>query len=121
VGGDVTVKAREAGRVERLGGIGETVSKQLEELTGMESRCVVLGHLLRGGSPTAIDRNLGVTFGAGAVSGLAKGMNGVMVAIRPPKLLYVPLKEAIATLRYVPLDSEGILVCRALDVSLGDE
>src|SRR5206468_792704 len=66
VGGDVTVKAREAGRVERLGGVGETVSKQLEALTGMESRSVVLGHLLRGGSPTAIDRNLGVTFGAGA-------------------------------------------------------
>jgi ATP-dependent phosphofructokinase / diphosphate-dependent phosphofructokinase len=121
VGGDVMVKAREAGRVERLGGVGEAVGKQLEELTGMESRCVVLGHLLRGGSPTAIDRNLGVTFGAGAVSGLANGMNGVMVAIRPPQLLYVPLKEAIAKLKYVPLDSEGILVCRALDVSLGDE
>jgi 6-phosphofructokinase len=51
-GGEVIVKAREAGRAELPGGIGETVAKQLEELIGKESRTVVLGHLLRGGSPT---------------------------------------------------------------------
>jgi 6-phosphofructokinase 1 len=120
-GGGVTVKAREEGRVERLGGIGETVAKQLQELTGKEARTVVLGHLLRGGSPTAFDRNLGVTFGAGAVHGLARGLNGMMVAIWPPRLEFVPLKEAVAELKSVPLDSEGVVVCRALDISLGDE
>jgi 6-phosphofructokinase 1 len=121
VGGDVIVKAREEGRVERLGGIGETVAKQLQELTGKESRSVVLGHLLRGGSPTALDRNLGVTFGAGAVNGLSRGLNGVMVAIQPPRLEFVPLEEAVAKLKSVPLDGEGVLVCRALDISLGDQ
>src|SRR5215469_2363816 len=120
-GGDVTVKSREAGRVERLGGIGETVAKQLQELTGKEARAVVLGHLLRGGAPTALDRNLGVTFGAGAVHGLARGLNGVMVAIRPPRIEFVPLEEAVAKLKSVPLDSEGVLVCRALDIALGDQ
>ncbi|HKF47917.1 MAG TPA: ATP-dependent 6-phosphofructokinase [Terracidiphilus sp.] len=120
-GGDVTVKAREAGRLERLGGIGETVAAKLQELTGKESRTVVLGHLLRGGAPTALDRNLGVTFGAGAVHGLARGLNGVMVAIRPPRIEFVPLEEAVAKLKSVPLDSEGVLVCRALDIALGDQ
>ena len=120
-GGGVTVKSREIGKAERLGGIGETVTEQLQELTGKESRSVVLGHLLRGGSPTALDRNLGVTFGAGAVYGLSKGMNGVMVALQPPRLAFVPLDEAVAKLRLVPPDSEGVVVARALDISFGDQ
>jgi 6-phosphofructokinase 1 len=120
-GGEMTVKSREIGRVERLGGIGERVAAQLQELTGKESRAVVLGHLLRGGSPNALDRNLGVTFGAGAVDGLSKGKNGVMVAIWPPRLEFVPLEEAVAKLKYVPLDSQGVVVGRALDISFGDE
>jgi len=121
IDGEVTVKAREMGRLERLGGIGEAVAKQLQELTGKETRSVVLGHLLRGGSPTALDRTLGLSFGAGAVYGLSKGLSGVMVALQPPRLEFVPLKEAVAKLKSVPLDSEGVLVCRALDISLGDQ
>jgi len=121
IGGEVIVKSREIGRVERLGGIGESVAAQLQELTGKESRTVVLGHLLRGGSPNALDRNLGVTFGAGAVDGLSKGMNGVMVAIWPPRLEFVPLEQAIAKLKHVPLDGQGVVVGRALDISFGDE
>jgi ATP-dependent phosphofructokinase / diphosphate-dependent phosphofructokinase len=121
VDGEVTVKSREPGRVERLGGVGERVATQLQELTGKESRSVVLGHLLRGGSPIALDRNLGVTFGAGAVQGLSKGLNGVMVAIWPPRLEFVPLKDAIAKLKYVPVDSEGVVTGRALNVNFGDQ
>jgi len=121
IGGDVTVKSREPGRAERLGGIGEAVAAELQKLTGKESRNIVLGHLLRGGSPTAMDRNLGVTFGAGAVYALSRGMNGVMVALKPPRLDFVPLQEAVAKLRLVPLDGEGVLVARTLDISLGDE
>jgi 6-phosphofructokinase 1 len=120
IGGDVTVKSREIGRVERLGGVGETITTQLQELTHKESRCVVLGHLLRGGSPTALDRNLGVTFGAGAVYALSKGLNGVMVALKPPRLEFVPILEAIAKLKLVPSDGEGVLVARVLDMSFGD-
>ena len=120
LGGGVTVKSREVGRVERLGGIGETVAAQLQELTGQESRSLVLGHLLRGGSPTAMDRNLGVAFGAGAVQALAQGLTGVMVALKPPKLEFVPLEEAVAKLRLVPPDSEFIVTARALDVCFGD-
>ena len=120
VGGDVTVRSREAGRADRLGGIGEVVTTQLQELTGKESRCVVLGHLLRGGSPTALDRILGLTFGGGAIYALEKGMNGVMVALKPPIIDFVPIEEAVAKLKLVPLDSEYVLVARALDICFGD-
>jgi len=119
-GGDVMVKSREAGRVERLGGIGEAVAQELQERTGREARAVVLGHLLRGGSPTAMDRLLGLSFGAGAVYALNKGMNGVMVALNSPRLDFVPLEDAVRGLKLVPPDGELVLVARALDVSFGD-
>lgn len=120
LGGDVTVKSREPGRVERLGGIGETIAGQLQQLTGKEARAVVLGHLLRGGSPNAQDRILGLGFGAGAVFALNQGMDGVMVALKPPKLAFVPLADAVSQLKLVPLDGEGVLVSRALGISFGD-
>jgi len=119
-GGAVTVKAREAGRAERLGGVGERVAEHLQHLTGMESRAVVLGHLLRGGSPTAMDRNLGLMFGAAAVRALAEGENGIMVAINPPKIDYVPLQQAVATMKTVPVDSNGVVTARALEICFGD-
>ena len=120
VGGDVTARSHEVGRADRVGGIGETVAAELQNLTGKECRCVVLGHLLRGGSPTAIDRILGLTFGAAAVYALSKGMDGVMVAVNPPRIDFVPIQEAIAKLKLVPPDSEFVLVSRALDITFGD-
>ena len=120
-GGEVIVKSREAGRAERLGGIAEIVAAQLQEQTGKESRSLVLGHLLRGGSPTAMDRNLGVTFGAGAVYALSEGMNGVMVAVKPPRLEFVPLQEAIAKLKLVSPENEFFLAARILDICFGDQ
>ena len=121
VGGDVTLRShRQPGCNERLGGIGETVTEQLQNLTGKESRCVVLGHLLRGGSPTAIDRILGLTFGAAAIDALSKGMDGVMVAINPPNIDFVPLEQAIAKLKLVPTDNECLVTSRALNICFGD-
>jgi len=120
VGGGVTVKGREPGRVERLGGIGERVAEELQRLTGREARAVVLGHLLRGGSPNAQDRIFGLGFGAGAVYALNHGMDGVMVALNPPKLDFVPLEDAVKQLRLVPMDCEAMLVARALNICFGD-
>jgi 6-phosphofructokinase 1 len=119
-GAPVLVAAARPGRVERLGGIGEIVAGQLQELTGKESRVVVLGHLLRGGSPTALDRLLGLTFGAAAVRALAEGQTGVMVALNPPRIEYVPLAQAVARLRHVPTDGNAVVTARALDIALGD-
>ena len=120
VGGSAVVKSREAGRAELLGGVGERVATQLQELTGRESRAVVLGHLLRGGSPTALDRILGLAFGTAAVRALAEGQNGVMIAVNPPRIEYVPLALAIARMKAVPLDGEGVLTARSLGIALGD-
>lgn len=120
VGGGETLKARERGCADRLGGIGETVTAQLQELTARESRCVVLGHLLRGGSPTAIDRILGLTFGAAAINALSNGMEGVMVALNPPRVDCVPLEKAIAELKLVPGDNEFVITSRALNICFGD-
>ncbi len=118
-GGEVTVKAREAGKSERLGGVGENVARQLQEIMGVETRSVVLGHLLRGGSPIAIDRLLGLSFGAAAVKAAADGMDAVMVALQGARIVYVPLEQAIARMKKVPVDGMVIKVARALGISLG--
>jgi ATP-dependent phosphofructokinase / diphosphate-dependent phosphofructokinase len=105
---------------ERLGGIGNRVAAELEHLTGKEARTVVLGHLLRGGTPTSLDRLLGTRFGAAAVRGLEEGHRGVMVALDPPHVNFVPLVSAINKLRYVPVDCDTIVTARDLGISFGD-
>jgi len=119
-GGTVSVASREVGRAERLGGVGEKVAAELEELTGKETRLVVLGHLLRGGSPTRFDRLIAQRFGAAAVRALDEGQRGVMVALNPPTVKYVPLEEATRRMKTVPLDSDVILTARDLGICFGD-
>ena len=119
VAGEVTVKTREAGRAERLGGVGESVAHQLQELAGVETRAVVLGHLLRGGSPIAIDRLLGLSFGAAAVKAAADGKDAVMVALQGARIVCVPLEQAISRMKRVPVDGMAVKVARALGISLG--
>ena len=72
-GGERSVIGKSIGQAERLGGIGARVASELERLTGKEARTMVLGHLLRGGTPTSLDRLLGLRFGAAAVRGLEIG------------------------------------------------
>jgi 6-phosphofructokinase len=105
---------------ERLGGIGHVVARQLTELTGREARTVVLGHLLRGGTPTAHDRLLGTRFGAAAVRALEEGFDGVMVALNEPVVEYVPLIDAIGSMRTVPLDCDTVLAARDIGICFGD-
>jgi len=119
-GGELSVLGRSVGQAEKLGGIGAHVAAGLEELTGKEARTVVLGHLLRGGSPTAFDRLLGLRFGAAAVRGLAAGHDGVMVSLNPPNVDYVPLAEATRRMKSVPLDCDSILTARDLGITFGD-
>jgi 6-phosphofructokinase 1 len=119
-GGSRIVLEKEAGRAERLGGVGEKVTRELQAMLQRESRCVVLGHLLRGGSPTTFDRLLSLRFGAAAVRALSEGRSGVMVALDPPTVRYVPLEEATRRMKTVPLDSDTILTARELGISFGD-
>jgi 6-phosphofructokinase 1 len=114
------VLEREAGKAERLGGVGEKVEHELAALTGKETRLVVLGHLLRGGTPTRFDRLIALRFGAAAVRALAEGQNGVMVALDPPTVKYVPLAAATHRMKSVPLDGDTVLTARDLGICLGD-
>ncbi|MDQ3544751.1 MAG: 6-phosphofructokinase, partial [Actinomycetota bacterium] len=120
VGKDVSVLGKSVGQAEKLGGIGAQVAIGLEALTGKESRTVVLGHLLRGGSPTAFDRLLGLRFGAAAVRGLVAGHDGVMVSLNPPTVDYVPLADATRRMKSVPLGCDSILTARDLGINFGD-
>jgi ATP-dependent phosphofructokinase / diphosphate-dependent phosphofructokinase len=120
IGGDVSVLSKEIGRAERLGGVGEKVAAELQALTGREARVVVLGHLLRGGSPTSADRLIALRFGTAAIRALEQGMEGVMVAIDPPDVLYVPLQEATSRMKSVPLGCDTMLAGRDLGISFGD-
>jgi 6-phosphofructokinase 1 len=119
-GGTQTVLVeKEVGKVERLGGVGALVTEQLQRLTGKEARCVVLGHLLRGGSPTSQDRLLALRFGAAAVRALVAGKFGKMVALDPPDVRYVPLAEATRRMKLVPLDGDLVATARDLGICLG--
>lgn len=110
----------EAGHAERLGGMGEIVAKGLQELTGKQCRSLVLGHLLRGGTPTPEDRLLSLRFGAAAVRALDEGASGVMVALDPPTVRYVPMEEVAGRMKLVPPTCDTILTARDLGISFGD-
>lgn len=87
----------------RLGGVGYFLGREIEERTGLETRVVVLGHLQRGGSPTAFDRILATKFGLAAIDLVAEGKFGQMVALRGNEIVSVPLKEAVGNLKTVDL------------------
>ena len=120
-GGSHSVLGKAVGQAEQLGGVGALVAAELGRLTGKETRSLVLGHLLRGGTPTAFDRLLGLRFGAAAVRGLEDGHRGVMVALDPPDVNYVPLSMATKRMKNVPLDCDTIQSGRDLGISFGDE
>lgn len=110
----------EIGHAERLGGMGEHVAKALQERTGKDARVVVLGHLLRGGSPTSFDRLAALRFGAAAVRALDEGQSGVMVALAFPNVVYVALEEVAGRMKGVPLDCDTLQTGRDLGICFGD-
>jgi phosphofructokinase-like protein len=86
----------------RLGGIGAQLASLIEERTGREARAVVLGHIQRGGTPSAFDRVLATRFGLAAIDAVHDGRSGVMVALRGTDIIPVPLSAATAQLKLVP-------------------
>jgi 6-phosphofructokinase 1 len=118
-GGGRTIKGKSVGQAERLGGVGERVARELEARLGHEARFVVLGHLLRGGSPTSFDRLLSLRFGAAAVRALAAGHEDVMVALDPPTVRLVPLAEVSGRMKAVPLDCDSMHTAQDLGIAMG--
>lgn len=106
--------------IERSGQVAQAVALKLQRLTDQATYPLVLGSLVKGGPPTAVDRQLGLGYGAGAVRALSEDKTGVMVAFQPPDILFVPLAEAINKVRTVPADSVFIQIARSLGIILGN-
>jgi len=121
-GGDVVVRQRveESFDPVRLGGIGQVVAGQIEAITGKETRVTVLGHLQRGGSPTAYDRILATRYGTAAVNYLLEGRFGQMVCLKGIEIDTVPLEKAVGGQRKVPGDLDLLKSARQLGISFGD-
>ena len=106
--------------VPRLGGIGHTVGEYIEK-HGFETRVTVLGHLQRGGTPTAFDRWLATRYGAAAVRLAAAGKFDRMVALHSGDVVDIALQEAIAVPRRVDLNEDAVVTARGMGISFGDE
>ena len=119
----------------RLGGIGEKLARDLEELTGMVSRNTVLGYVQRGGTPTAYDRVLSTKYGSKAMELALEGKFNVLVTLKNGKLDSVPLEEVVGNnkeigarsggtestnIKRVTMDDDLVKVARDLDICLGD-
>jgi 6-phosphofructokinase len=99
----------------------ETVARELQLLIAEETYPLVIGPWVRGGTPSAVDRQLGMAYGAGALQALNAGKNGVMVAFVPPEIKFVPLAEAINKVRTVPAESEFLKIADSLGIYCGDK
>ena len=138
-GGDISVKeTRDNGSGvdnTKLGGAGEKVAKQLQEMTGLEARCTVLGYMQRGGTPTAFDRVLSTKYGAMAMELALEEKFNVLTVIKDGRLDYVPLEDVVgnnkqigavsgntpeSNLRKVTMDDELVKTARNIGINLGD-
>ena len=104
----------------RLGGAGEKLVREIEEKTGIESRCTVLGYLQRGGSPTPYDRVLSTRYGVAAVEACLQGKYNTMVALQSNNIVVVPIEKVASEPHLVPIDSDIIRTARHLSISFGD-
>ncbi len=102
IGTSVIDDERDAFGHTRYGGVGQLLAEEIERRTGKEARAAVLGHIQRGGTPTAFDRVLATRFGVHAIRAVADGAFGQMVALRGTDIVRVPIAEAIRELKLVP-------------------
>ena len=105
--------------IKESGKAAETVATELQLRIAEETFPMVLSPWTRGNAPTAVDRQLGIAYGAGAVQALEADLNGVMVTFGAPKLDFIPLDEAINKVRTVPEDSDFLKIARSIDICLG--
>ena len=139
INGDITIRGtRDNGKGvdnTKLGGAGEKVARQLEELTGLEARCTVLGYMQRGGSPTAFDRVLSTKYGAKAMELAIEEKFNVLTVIKDGRLDYVSLEDVVgnnkeigavsgntaeSNIRRVNLDHDLVKTARDIGICLGD-
>ena len=124
IGGSKVVSGENEGNPynpEKLGGIGNVVAARLREEGGCETRCTVLGHLQRGGSPAPFDRILSTRYGVAAAEAALAGKNDVLVCLHNDVVETVPIEEAVRVLKTVDPDGEMVRTARAVGISFGDE
>lgn len=119
-GGDLVTKGKTVGQEVQLGGIAQKVANELTELTGQESRSVVLGHLQRGGSPTTYDRLISLRFGAAAIRCVQARDFNKLVVLKDNQLTSIPISDVANKMKAVPLDSDTVQTARDIGICLGD-
>ena len=119
-GEEATMGESLPGQAKRVGGICDSIARQIQERTGKESRSLVLGHLQRGGQPTGYDRLLAARFGGAAVRAIAEEKWAHMVALQSPHIVYVPLADALREPKRVEIDHDTVKTARATGISFGD-
>ncbi|OGQ13430.1 MAG: 6-phosphofructokinase [Deltaproteobacteria bacterium RBG_19FT_COMBO_46_12] len=121
-GGDIVIQrfVKESSDPIRLGGIGFLLGRQIEEATRLETRTVVMGHLLRGGSPTSFDRILATNLGMKAVDLVEDKKFGYMVGVKENSLVAVPLKDVAKGPKLIPFNHPMIKAARSLGTCFGD-
>jgi 6-phosphofructokinase 1 len=108
------------GEAKRLGGLCEPIAREIQRLTGKETRSLVLGHLQRGGMPTGYDRLLATRFGGAAVQAIADEKWGHMVALQSPHIVSIPIEEALREPKRVDPTHDVVRTARATGISFGD-
>ena len=108
------------GQARRLGGVADSIAREIQKITGKETRSLVLGHLQRGGMPTGYDRLLATRFGGAAVRAIADAKWDHMVALQTPHIVTIPIVEALSELKRVDPTHDVVQTARAVGISFGD-
>jgi 6-phosphofructokinase 1 len=108
------------GQARRLGGVADSIAREIQMITGKETRSLVLGHLQRGGMPTGYDRLLATRFGGAAVRAIADEKWDHMVALQTPHIVTIPIVEALSVTKRVDPTHDVVQTARAVGISFGD-
>jgi phosphofructokinase-like protein len=121
-GSELVIKKEVKGSTDpiRLGGVSYRIAEQIEEICGLETRVIILGHLQRGGKPTDFDRILATQFGKHAIDLVAAGKFGYMTSAQGQRITSVPIQDGIVTLKKVPVDFPLIQAAKAVGTCFGD-
>jgi len=114
------VKGKVIGQSEQLGGADQYISDKLSELTGKESRSIVLGHLQRGGTPSSYDRLISLRFGAAAVRAIDEGDFNKLIVMQQNEIKRIPIAEVANKMKLVPLDGDTMMTAREIGTCFGD-
>ena len=108
------------GQAKRVGGVADSIAREIQQITGKETRSLVLGHLQRGGMPTGYDRLLATRFGGAAVRAVEQCRWGHMVALQSPHIVTIPIDDALRELKRVDPDHDVVQTARETGISFGD-